>query len=55
MQIQIKPIASGHIVGFHAAVDAVAREGEYLVMTEAPAIASTRRWVEGNIERGISQ
>jgi len=55
MQIQIKPIASGHIVGFHAAVDAVAREGEYLVMTEASAIASTRRWVEGNIERGISQ
>jgi len=55
MQIQIKPIASGHIVGFHTAVDAVAREGECLVMTEAPAIASTRRWFEGNIEKGVPQ
>ena len=55
MQIQIKPIAYRHITGFHAALDAVAREGEYLLMTTAPAIDSTRRWVEGNIERGIPQ
>ncbi len=55
MQIQIKPIESRHIPGFHAALDAVAREGEYLVLTAAPAIESTRQWVEGNIGRGIPQ
>ncbi len=55
MQIQIKPIASRFITGFHAALDAVAREGEYLVLTRAPAIESTRQWVEGNIGRGIPQ
>jgi len=53
MQTEIVPIASRHIDGFHAALDAVAREGEYLALTAAPAIESTRRWVEGNIERGI--
>ena len=55
MRIQIKPIASRHITGFHAALDAIAREGEYLLMATAPAIESTRRWVEGNIERGLPQ
>lgn len=55
MQIQIKPMASGHIAGFHTVLDAVAREGDYLTMTAAPAMESTRRWVEGNIERGIPQ
>ena len=55
MKIQIKPIAFRYITGFHAVLDAVVREGEYLVLTKAPGIESTRKWVEGNIERGIVQ
>jgi RimJ/RimL family protein N-acetyltransferase len=55
MRIQIKPISTGYLTGLHAVLDAVAREGEYLVSTRAPAIDSTRQWVEGNIERGIPQ
>ena len=55
IQIQIVPIASRHITGFHATLDAVAREGHYLVLTRAPAIESTRQWVEGHIDRGIPQ
>ncbi len=55
MQIQIKPIASGHITGFHAALDAVACEGDHLVMTRAPTIESTRQWVPRKHPSGPSQ
>ena len=55
MSIEIVPIHSDHIEGFHAALDTVARESRRLAMTEAPPIEQTRIFVMTNIERGFPQ
>jgi len=47
----IIPIAEEHIPGFHAAVDAVAREKKYLSFLEAPPLEQTTRFVLDNIEQ----
>jgi RimJ/RimL family protein N-acetyltransferase len=47
--IQILPIAPEHVPGFWHALDIVARERKYLVLTEAPPIESTREFVMNNI------
>jgi RimJ/RimL family protein N-acetyltransferase len=47
--IKIVPIARKHIHGFWHALDVVARERKYLVLTEAPPIESTREFVMNNI------
>jgi ribosomal protein S18 acetylase RimI-like enzyme len=49
VKINILPIAPEHIPGFWRALDVVARERKYLVLTEAPPIESTREFVLKNI------
>ncbi len=55
MDVEIRPIRSSDIAGFHRAVDHVAREGRYLFALEAPPFDSTARFVEGNIDGNGSQ
>jgi hypothetical protein len=52
MSIDIVPIGKAHIEGFHAALDAIARERAYLAFLEAPPIEETRASVARNIARG---
>jgi RimJ/RimL family protein N-acetyltransferase len=47
--VDLLPIAPEHIPGFLHALDIVARERKYLVLTEAPPIESTREFVMNNI------
>jgi ribosomal protein S18 acetylase RimI-like enzyme len=47
--IQVLPIAPEHVPGFWRALDVVARERKYLVLTEAPPIESAREFVMKNI------
>jgi ribosomal protein S18 acetylase RimI-like enzyme len=49
MDYSIIPIAEEHIEGFRAALDYVAREGKYLVFTEAPPREDSRAFVMNNI------
>lgn len=51
-KIQIKPLSGEEIEGFHACLDAVARERKYLGLTEAPPIERTREWLRKGMERG---
>ena len=50
--IEIVPIGRQHMVGFHAALDSVAKERRYLAMLEAPAFARTRRFVLNSLKDG---
>ncbi|MBD9447161.1 GNAT family N-acetyltransferase [Rhizobium sp. RHZ01] len=54
-KIEIVPIASENIEGFHAALDVVARERKYLTMLEAPQLPQTRSFVLGMIDKGNPQ
>jgi RimJ/RimL family protein N-acetyltransferase len=49
MEFTIVPITEAHIEGFRAALDAVAREREYLAMLEAPALEKVREFVMAHI------
>jgi RimJ/RimL family protein N-acetyltransferase len=51
----IRPITDADAAGFHAALDVVARERKYLLMTEAPPLASTQAFVGDNIRKGMPQ
>jgi RimJ/RimL family protein N-acetyltransferase len=51
----IRPITTADVTGFHAALDVVARERKYLLMTEAPPLASTFAFVDANIKNRIPQ
>jgi RimJ/RimL family protein N-acetyltransferase len=51
----IRPITEADSVGFHAALDVVARERKYLLMTEAPLQAATQAFVADNVENGWPQ
>lgn len=53
MNWRIEPIAEQHINGFHAGVDAVARERLYLSFLEAPPLEETVRFVRHNIKSGF--
>jgi ribosomal protein S18 acetylase RimI-like enzyme len=48
-EINILPIAPEHVPGFWRALDIVARERKYLVLTEAPPMESSREFVLKNI------
>jgi ribosomal protein S18 acetylase RimI-like enzyme len=50
--VRIVPIARYHLEGFHAALDAVARERRYLAMLEAPSFVRTRRFVLDSLKAG---
>ncbi|MBL4890229.1 MAG: GNAT family N-acetyltransferase [Rhizobiaceae bacterium] len=49
MDINIVPIATGHIKGFHKVLDIVARERKFLAFLEAPPFEQTSQFVENNI------
>lgn len=49
MEFTIVPITEAHIEGFHTALDAVARERQYLAMLEAPALEKVREFVMTHI------
>jgi len=50
--VEIVPIGRQHMVGFHAALDSVAKERRYLALLEAPAFARTRRFVLNSLQDG---
>jgi RimJ/RimL family protein N-acetyltransferase len=49
MNIQIRPITDSDIIGYHRAVDQVAREKSFLSVSEAFTLAETKAFVENNI------
>jgi len=55
MDIDIVPIAAGHIKGFHTALDGVARERKFLAFLQAPPIEQTSQFVENNIVQKHTQ
>jgi L-phenylalanine/L-methionine N-acetyltransferase len=50
-QIQIRPISTEDVEGFHACLDAVSRERKYLGFLEAPTLENTRGWLEAGIKQ----
>jgi RimJ/RimL family protein N-acetyltransferase len=54
-RVQITPIAEEHIEGFHACLDAVCRERQYLGMVLGPPLAGTRDFCRFNIEHAVPQ
>ena len=50
--VEIVPISRQHMVGFHAALDSVAKERRYLAMLEAPSFWRTRRFVLNTLQAG---
>jgi RimJ/RimL family protein N-acetyltransferase len=55
MTIDIVPIRDDLIGSFHAALDVVCRERDYLAFLEAPPIEATREFVHNNIAKGYPQ
>jgi ribosomal protein S18 acetylase RimI-like enzyme len=55
MTVSIIPIADQYAVGFHACLDAVARERRFLGQTEAPPLEKIQAFVRTNIEGNYSQ
>ncbi len=53
--VEIRPISEGDIAGFRAAVDAVARERQYLSRRQGPSPEGASRFVRDNIARGDPQ
>lgn len=53
MKYEIVPIADGHIEGFVAAIDGVARERKYLAFLEAPPLESVRSFVQITRKRDL--
>ena len=48
----IRAITLADVEGYNRALDAVARERQFLRLTEAPPLSSSRDFVAGNIENG---
>jgi ribosomal protein S18 acetylase RimI-like enzyme len=46
---RVVPMTRDYVTGFHAVLDAVAREGRYLAFLEAPPLARIRRFVRNNL------
>ncbi|MEQ1919347.1 MAG: GNAT family N-acetyltransferase [Elusimicrobiota bacterium] len=55
MNINITPITEAHAAGFHACLDAVAREKRYLAQYEAPPLVRVRAFVRESIASNASQ
>lgn len=52
MTATIRAITLAEVEGYNRALDAVARERQFLRLTEAPPLSSSRDFVAGNIESG---
>lgn len=55
MIINIAPISEVHAAGFHACLDAVAREKRYLAQYEAPPLERVRSFVRESVAADVSQ
>ncbi|NLR74245.1 GNAT family N-acetyltransferase [Leeia aquatica] len=55
MTITIEKINETHIAGFHACLDAVAREGRFLGQTQASPLEAIAAFVRNNIEGNLPQ
>lgn len=55
MPITIRPIALADAAGFHAVLDAVARERRYLRLVSAPPVERTRSFIQDNLIKGNPQ
>ncbi len=55
MSIQIVPITEEHAEGFHACLDAVAREKMFLAQVEAMPLERVRAFVRENVTTGVAQ
>ena len=55
MTIEIRQIQEADIGSFHAALDIVAREHQYLALLEAPPPERATAFVQRNIEKGYPQ
>jgi RimJ/RimL family protein N-acetyltransferase len=55
MSIEVRPIRAEDIESFHATVDAVARERQFIARLEAPPIEQVRGFIQRNIEKGFPQ
>jgi len=55
MDVQIIPAAIEHVTSLHHALDAVAREGEYLTRRQAPPMDSVHCFVAQLLEQGHPQ
>lgn len=53
--VSIVPIASAHADGFHACLDAVAREKRYLAQMQAPPIETVRGFVRDSVAADAAQ
>jgi ribosomal protein S18 acetylase RimI-like enzyme len=50
--VLVVPMTLDRVEGFHAALDAVARERRWLAMIEAPPLEDVRKFVERTLDRG---
>ena len=55
MTIEVRPIRDEDIESFHATVDTVARERQFIARLEAPPIEQVRGFIQRNIEKGVPQ
>lgn len=55
MSIEVVPIAESHALGFHACLDAVAREKKYLAQIEALPIEQVDGFVRESVATGAAQ
>ncbi|MEO7338400.1 MAG: GNAT family N-acetyltransferase [Caldimonas sp.] len=55
MSLQLSPISVDDAESFHACLDVVAREGNYLALLEAPALEQVKTFVAANIANGVPQ
>jgi RimJ/RimL family protein N-acetyltransferase len=55
MEIKVVPIQERYADGFHACLDAVAREKKYLAMQEAPPMENVLQFVRENVEGDLAQ
>jgi len=53
--IRIAPIEAGHAEGFHACLDAVARERRFLGQIEAPPLERVRGFVRDSVASAVPQ
>jgi hypothetical protein len=52
MTLIIRAVTLSDAQGYNLALDAVAREGRYLRLRQAPPVGASESFIAGNIERG---
>lgn len=55
MTCTIVPIAESHVQGFHASLDAVARERRFLALVEAPPLDHILAFLQENVAADVAQ